>query len=128
MKKNIELGTWEKSQIAYIRKYRPKIYTVLRHVSASGMSRRISAYMIKDGGLVFLDGLIATMTGYKRHKTKEGLVVGGCGMDMGFHLVYSLSSAIFPDGFKLKKGEYGRNNDKSGFDKCGGYALKQEWI
>lgn len=27
------------------------------------------------------------------------IVVGGCGMDMGFHLVYTLGRYLYPDGF-----------------------------
>lgn len=47
-------------------------------------------------------------------------------MDMGFSVVYNLSSALFPDGFKTTG--FGRNGDTSGWDKDGGYKLKQEWI
>ena len=28
--------------------------------------------------------------------------VGGCGMDMGFHLVYTLSRELFDDGYYVK--------------------------
>ena|ERR1035437_1828097 len=51
---------------------------------------------------------------------------GGCGMDMGFHLVYNLGRTLFPEGFKVEG--RGRNGDASGWDKDGGYALKQRWI
>lgn len=31
----------------------------------------------------------------------NGIKVEGAGMDMGFHLVYSLSQRLFGDGYKL---------------------------
>jgi hypothetical protein len=30
-------------------------------------------------------------------------LVQGCGMDMGFHVVYSLSQTLFNDGYALKQ-------------------------
>ena len=57
-----------------------QIYTVLDHVSSSGMTRYISAYVpyISDGGKPD----IICIARERR--------VTGCGMDMGFHLAYSL--------------------------------------
>jgi membrane protease subunit (stomatin/prohibitin family) len=86
-----------------------RVYSILRHVSASGMSRRIDFYCIRDNRPVWLSYDIARALDYKQ-SDKGGLVVGGCGMDMGFHVVYTLSSVL-----------YGHTND-------GGYILKQEWI
>jgi len=74
------------------------VYCILRSVSASGMSRRISLSTVEAGKLRTLDHLAADAMGY-RVSDKGGLVVGGCGMDMGFHIVDSLASTI---GRKLK--------------------------
>lgn len=104
-----------------------KIYTILRHVTASGMSRAISCFIVQEGGIVSIDWYVERALGYKRHKS-GGIVMGGAGMDMGFALVYNLGRACYPDGFKLAKGQYGRNGDKSGVDKNGGYAFKQKWM
>ena len=71
------------------------VYTILRHVSASGMSRAISFVVIKKNEPLFIDNLVEQALDMKGHKTKEGLVVGGCGMDMGFHVVYNLSHAMY---------------------------------
>jgi hypothetical protein len=71
-----------------------RVYSVLRHVSASGMSRRIDFYAIKDGAPVYLSGAMAGLLSYKRHK-QGGLVVTGCGMDMGFHVVSGLAYRLF---------------------------------
>src|SRR6185369_5751974 len=74
------------------------VYTVLRHVSRSGMMRRIDLYANNpDGGLIYLSGYAAGALDYPR--PDNGIKVSGCGMDMGFHLVYNLSRTIFSDGF-----------------------------
>jgi hypothetical protein len=70
------------------------VYCVLRQVSASGMSRRIDFYAIKDGRPVWLSGYMSGLLSYKIHK-RGGLVVTGCGMDMGFHVVCGLSFKLF---------------------------------
>lgn len=105
-----------------------KVYTIVRHVSASGMSRSISSFIQHKGDIICIDWYINRILGYKFDKNQRGLKIGGCGMDMGFHLVYSLGRALYPEGFKLTKDQYGRNGDKSGFDKDGGYSLKQTWM
>jgi hypothetical protein len=42
-------------------------------------------------------------TGFRLNKNGNGLVVGGCGMDMGFHAVYTLSRILYNDGYALKQ-------------------------
>lgn len=68
---------------------------ILRHVSRSGMRREISLY---GPGREWLDGYAARALGLRRGK-HDGIVMVGCGMDMGFALVYELSHALWPDGF-----------------------------
>lgn len=104
------------------------IYTSIKRVSSSGMSRHIALYIAKDNEIIDITWYAIKILGWKRNADTGGLVVGGCGMDMGFHTVYTLSRMLFPEGFKLPKGKYGRNGDNSGYDTDGGYALKQEWI
>jgi hypothetical protein len=104
------------------------VHCVLRHVSASGMSRRIDFYKIDKDEPLFLSGYISDVLGYKRTDKGEGLWVSGCGMDMGFAVVYALGSTIYPKGFKIPKNGRRRNGDQSGFDEDGGYALKSSWI
>lgn len=99
-----------------------KVYTVLRHVSASGMSRRIDLYTIENNEPRYLSGYAAKVMGMKLHKD-GGIVVGGCGMDMGFHLVYELGSALWPKGTPEPHGT--RNGTP---DRDGGYALKHHWL
>lgn len=38
---------------------------------------------------------ISVVTGYRQAKKGDGIILGGCGMDMGFALVYALSSRLY---------------------------------
>jgi hypothetical protein len=71
------------------------IYTVIRHVSASGMQREISVKMIDAGRIIHLDYLVSTATGRKLGK-HGGIVMKGCGMDMGFALVDGINHLFSP--------------------------------
>lgn len=96
------------------------IYCILRHVSRSGMHRRIS---LLTADRRQLDWLI-DRAGWGRTSSRgEGLVADGCGMDMGFHLVYNLGRSVWPDGTPEPHGT--RNGEP---DTCGGYALRQSWL
>ena len=128
--KRITKAEYERKHESYCRKMLKKflkpgqvVYTVLRHVSASGMQRRIDAYTVHKGRLVYLSGYAEGVTGYKRGANGQGLVMGGCGMDMGFQLVYSMGLGIWPKGTRKPHGM--RNGEP---DSNGGYALKHEWI
>ena len=94
------------------------INTLVRSVSSNGMSRRISLYIVDGQEIRSIDNWVSIITGYK-HSDKGGLIVGGCGMDMGFHLVYSLGAALWPNGTDTAHGT--RNGVP---DTDGGYALK----
>jgi hypothetical protein len=90
--------------IAHLRDYlKPgdTVYTVLRHVSSSGMTRHIDCYKLGAAGEspAYLTGWIAKALGLSRAKRGDALVVSGCGMDMGFHVVYNLSYVLNRDGF-----------------------------
>jgi|SRR5665213_3162973 len=113
------------------------VYTILRHVSSSGMMRHIS---VKTGLEGQWDWAVALATESKL-APREGIKVAGAGMDMGFHLVYSLSYTLYPQGFDciaahLPERERGRvcpSNDHSNREhnthhRDGGYALRQRWI
>lgn len=83
------------------------LYTILKHVSSSGMTRGIDVYVIKNGRPMWLTGLISKAGIFNQPmnywKRSLGLKVGGCGMDMGFHVVYSVSSVVFGDGYKVRQ-------------------------
>lgn len=120
------------------------VYTVLRSVSRSGMQRTLDAYAIVAGEngtpeKVYLSGYIAKAADLRRND-HGALVVGGCGMDVGFEVVYNLGRAVFPNGVPCT-GESGpercRSNDHTNGDRNytkgrvhrdGGYAFRHEWI
>jgi hypothetical protein len=72
------------------------VYCILRHRSASGMSRRISFITFANGRPLFWDGAVANILGIKLTR-EDGLTVRGAGMDMGAHVVGNLAHAMFGD-------------------------------
>ena len=99
-----------------------KVYTKLDHVSRSGMMRHISLYISENGDIINITHLAANAMGEKR-ADNGGIKIGGCGMDMGFSLVYSLGATLWPKGTDKP---HGRRNGKPDTD--GGYALNQQWL
>ena len=112
------------------------VYCVLRHVSRSGMQREISFF---TEGMRRIDSWVCDALGMRWGK-HNGVVTGGCGMDMGFHVVYNLAYVLFPEGFGCTgRREYPNmcpSNDHSNGDRNykphkhsdGGYALRHRWI
>ena len=92
------------------------IYTTLKHCSASGMTRAIGLHAVdkKSGDIIQLNYLAVKLGVGNFNKKHGGITQTGCGMDMGFDLVYRLSRKIF-------KGCKAHPND-------GGYALKHQWL
>lgn len=79
------------------------IYCVLAHCSDSGMRRVIRFCKITNRQQVWdLSWNIARALECGYNDRYSGVVVNGCGMDMGFHVVYSLSDWLFADGYQLK--------------------------
>lgn len=138
-----------------------KLYTILKGVSRSGMSRNIDVFKFstdENGGIIkqWLSPRIARACGFTFDTKSESIKIGGCGSDMGFEIVYNLGRYLFPNGFAEKctacgrtptrkdaidEGQperapqcsrghrfRGRNNDTTGWDDDGGYALKHEWL
>lgn len=81
-----------------------KVWCILRHRSASGMLRVIQIVKMESASerFSYLGYNAATALGWRYSREHEGVKVQGCGMDMGFHLVYTLSSVLFGDGYALK--------------------------
>ena len=96
------------------------VHTILRHVSRSGMMREISVIGPNNEDITWH---VMHVGGYRRSDKTGGLRVSGCGMDMGFHVVYNLGLAMWPDGTPEP---HGRRNGEP--DSDGGYALKQRWL
>lgn len=118
------------------------VYTALKHVSSTGMSRQIAVYATgisdRDGKpyIYQVSHLVAKVLGYRR-ADNGALKVGGAGMDMGFSVAYSLSRALFKDDFPCL-GANCFSNDHFNGDPLGrevghkhsdgGYALTHTWL
>jgi hypothetical protein len=107
------------------------VYNILNHVSKSGMSRAISSVIVVDGEIRNIDYLVGLALDMRHHK-KGGLTIGGCGMDMGFAIVYELARVMYSDGFECIGDKCPANDHANGSDvthhKDGGYGLKQKWL
>ena len=77
------------------------IYVVQRHVSASGMSRVLDPFVIVDGEIRYLRSLADDARMFNRNTRghHDGFVVRGTGMDMHFHLVYTIGSLFRGNGY-----------------------------
>lgn len=127
------------------------VYTVLRHVSRSGMQRSISVVIVQDGVPHDMSWAVARVLEWRFDRDRDGIKVNGCGMDMGFHLVYSLSYALYPKGFGCVGPKCPSNDHSNGdrdytlhgadmhgkwehggaaahWHRDGGYALTQRWL
>jgi hypothetical protein len=105
--------TEKQEQIARLREWMPKgstVYTILRHVSASGMSRDISIVCIhpEEAGtgtrwISHPNYAVSKVLGYRLviKNGSDAVRVNGCGMDMGHHLAHSLAHALYGDGYAL---------------------------
>ena len=76
------------------------IHCSIGSVAKSGMSRRIKFYIAKDSEILSATYLASIL--YGGNLNDKGVLVKGCGMDMGFHVVYTLSTILFGNGYKLK--------------------------
>jgi len=95
---------------------KPTIYTVLRRVSASGMTRWLDLYVMVDNEPRRITWPAAEVMGWTYDRKHDALKVGGCGMDLGFHTVYTLSRYLFkdaPEGMQVKDA---------------GYEIRHEWM
>ena len=129
------------------------VYTIVKHVSRSGMQRHISPFIVGDDCKPQRLGHLVARAIDQRIGDDGAVIMNGCGMDMGFDLVYQTARVLFPDGFGVVVKAYlypqgvrpatiaeadklrmsgvkfcGRNGDTYGWDSNGGYALKQEWL
>jgi|GEM_PF-3247966 len=82
---------------------KPVFYTILRSVSRSGMSRTISVHYVekKSGELRQLNYVCAVLLGLPMDRSYDGVKIKGCGMDMGFALIYDLASKACADGYAI---------------------------
>ena len=73
---------------------------VINSVSRSGMTRRMAVYSMKDHD--YLTYSVARALNWSMND--DGIKVGGCGMDMCFHLADTLTWALFGEArYQLSK-------------------------
>jgi len=90
----------------------PTLYTNLKHVSSSGMSRDMKVLAVVDGEIIDVTYYIGKLDigTIKERNGQRVIRVGGAGMDMGFHVVYSVSAVLY------------------GYQDRGAYTIRHEWI
>ncbi len=101
------------------------VHCVLRNVSRSGMSRVIDLFVIRKGDRVNIGhtASVALDSGWDRKR--QGIRVGGCGMDMGFATVYNLAWVIFHDTRRYKRWA-AKQSERQPRD--AGYMLTHRWV
>ena len=95
------------------------VYTVLRSVAPSGMSRTMSLKVAKNGRIQDLTYYASIVLDYPLVEVNgsRAIRVGGGGMDMGFHVVYSLARVLFREKYE---------GQPEAVD--AGYSLDQAWL
>ena len=91
---------------------KPTLYTNLKSVSSSGMSRDMKVLAVVDGEIVDVTYYVGKLDigTIKERNGQRVIRVGGCGMDMGFHVVYTVSAILY------------------GYEDRGAYTIRHEWI
>jgi hypothetical protein len=94
------------------RQEKPTLYTNLKSVSSSGMSRDMKVLAVVDGEIVDVTYYVGKLDigTIKERNGQRVIRVGGCGMDMGFHVVYTVSAILY------------------GYEDRGAYTIHHEWI
>ena len=78
------------------------IYTILKKVSSSGMSRQIAVVVRTDTGISNISWWVARALGYRMSKDRDCFSISGCGQDMGYAVAYDIGATLFGDGYKIK--------------------------
>ena len=94
------------------RQVKPTLYTNLKSVSSSGMSRDMKVLAVVEGEIVDITYYVGKLDigTIKERNGQRVIRVGGCGMDMGFHVVYTVSAVLY------------------GYEERGAYTIRHEWI
>tara|TARA_R100000315_G_C5190942_1_gene111352 strand:+ start:66 stop:380 length:315 start_codon:yes stop_codon:yes gene_type:complete len=101
----MEYKTDKERAKAFLKDWFPKgstAHTTVVHVARSGMSRHIKVFAISGERIQNISYHVSKLLDW-RFTNKEAVFVGGCGMDMGFHLIYTLSSKLYDDGYAIKQ-------------------------
>jgi hypothetical protein len=85
----------------YLREWLPEgstVFTLVRSVSKSGLSRQISVFCIEGKEIKNLDWMVSQALDWR---IRDAICVQGAGMSMTYHLVDCLSFALYGGGGKL---------------------------
>ena len=119
MSKRSEKEAQKAESIAVLRRVLRRgstVFCTLRDVSRSGMSRRIKFFVVRKGEVSNISWHVGKVLGLKCGD-EHALTVGGCGMDMGFHVVHNLSYAL-----------HGMDAHDAKGSKRSGYTLNCRWL
>lgn len=78
------------------------LYTCLRSVSSTGMSRTLDLYYVSGEEILRITWSAALALELTYDQRTETLRVQGCGVDVGFDVTYRLSNLLHGDGYALK--------------------------
>lgn len=116
------------------------IYTLNAHTARSGMLRCIRPFIIttdsRPWDITFMVARAGIGDASERH---GGIEMGGCGMDMGFSLVYNIGRAVIAGEPWSCRGDRCPSNDHINAPRVprgpdivhtgdGGYRFRQEWL
>jgi len=119
------------------------VYTTLRSVSRTGMYKHIVVLVGRGRSVLNISWHVHNLG---IGDWRDGaLGVSGCGMDMGFHVVYTLSRVVFAKGFRCTgcsewggkrprcpsndhSNEREKNYAKGRKHSDPGYALRHSWL
>jgi hypothetical protein len=85
--------------LANLRAWMPRgstVYLVLRHRSKSGMNREIGIVLFDGVHVIHPSSPVGEALGLRIGK-RDGVLVKGCGMDMGFALVRRLAQVLYDE-------------------------------
>ena len=125
MSKKSEKETKRAEAITRLRKIiKPgaELGVIAKNVARSGMSRDIAVLTCRKDGIQNISGLVADALEW-RWDDEDAVKVGGAGMDMGFHLIHTLGTVLYPKG-----GCYRRKDGEKKCEENGGYLLKHRWL
>ncbi|MDA8340021.1 MAG: hypothetical protein M0Z70_12045 [Nitrospiraceae bacterium] len=80
------------------------IYYLVMTVSSSGMSRNVRFFVVSDGKIVDISGLIREYLGYSRPRAQGldyAVRLGGYGTDVGYDAIIHLASALYAESYAL---------------------------
>ena len=121
------------------------VYTILKHVSRSGMLRVIDMAIVQDDQTTSIPYGLLEDVGFFEYfpidKNEQGFRATGAGMDMGFDMVYNLSVMIYDKGFACigyenkphgqrcpASDHHNEDDQDKTVHKSGGYALRHRWM